>query len=352
MLFFRSLSLPKIKEIMSLNSYILSKRFYQTLEQNPAMQLGCKPSHIAVYFRMIEIQNQIGWHFKIIGLPTEAVMQYACISSARTYYKVLEDLESWGLFVTKSYAVNQFTSRKVSFYLENEQECAPKVSTQNPKVQAEKAKEQPKKPKCKPKNVKNSPKSLKNKPKSDKDTTTVTKSKSKSVQTKCASEKYIKEYFGSKEQVEKNTASYLKLRQNWQKAKAEGRLKDLAAIESAGFKLQSEIGLKVSPIEELLSTFLQSRSAKGKPVSAFVFQKLLKDLEQFSGQNIQVASEILEKSILQGWGWIYPLKNNSQSLKTQAKIPTDDYQRYCSNPKIYKYSPPSRKETFASVKNT
>jgi hypothetical protein len=99
-----------------MNSYLLTRLFYQELEKSEAMQIHCRPQHQALFFRIIQIQNQVGWQTKSFDLPTDNTMFYTCIGSYKTYKKCFADLLSWDLIRLVSPAKNQFQARKVSLY--------------------------------------------------------------------------------------------------------------------------------------------------------------------------------------------------------------------------------------------
>lgn len=103
----------KKKEI---NGYNLIKFFYERMDAHQDMCDHCKPRHIALFLRVLEIQNQIGWKTKTIGLPTENTMHYARIGNDKTYRRTVEELISWDVLKEVSKSVNQHQSRKVSFH--------------------------------------------------------------------------------------------------------------------------------------------------------------------------------------------------------------------------------------------
>ncbi len=274
-----------------LNAYLLTKKFYSKLEHNPDMQLHCKPSHISVYFRIIELQNKVGWHFRVLGLPTESVMQYACIASAKTYFKVLQDLERWGLFKTLSYAVNQFTSRKITLYPEEAEAADNTIPKQAAKKEAK-------------------------------------------------TEECLEAVFAEEAMLEENSKEYEKIRTEWNEAKNIGRQKDQQVAEAKGQALQSKVQLQINPIRDLFRKYLQVRKELGKPISPTVATNLFAQLRRHSQDHVSRAKLILEQAIAGGWARFYPI--SEAEPPTPQKIPTQDYQRYCSNPKKYAYQPPRR----------
>jgi hypothetical protein len=99
-----------------MNSYLLTRLFYGELEKSEEMQRHCTPHHQALFFRLIQIQNQVGWGVKNFDLPTENTMFYSCIGSYKTYKNCLIDLVQWNLITEISGARNQYQARKISLY--------------------------------------------------------------------------------------------------------------------------------------------------------------------------------------------------------------------------------------------
>ncbi|MDO1449820.1 hypothetical protein Q0590_26310 [Rhodocytophaga aerolata] len=101
-----------------MNSYLLTRFFYEQMATCEPMQRGCRTAHQALFFRIIELQNQVGWSVETFGLPTENTMFFSAIGSYKTYINSLKDLEAWGLIKQRSLAKNQYQSRQISLYTE------------------------------------------------------------------------------------------------------------------------------------------------------------------------------------------------------------------------------------------
>jgi hypothetical protein len=101
-----------------MNSYLLTRFFYEQMATCEPMQRGCRTAHQALFFRIIELQNQVGWSVETLGLPTENTMFFSAIGSYKTYVNSLKDLEAWGLIKQRSLAKNQYQSRQISLYTE------------------------------------------------------------------------------------------------------------------------------------------------------------------------------------------------------------------------------------------
>jgi hypothetical protein len=101
---------------MDMNSYLLTKLFYRQLEESEEMQVACTPHHQALFFRIMQVQNPVGWAVKHIDLPTESTMFYTCIGSYKTYKNCLADLLKWELIAQIKASKNQYQARKVSLY--------------------------------------------------------------------------------------------------------------------------------------------------------------------------------------------------------------------------------------------
>ena len=72
-----------------LNSYQLSRTFFDWCFENPEK---ISPTHIAMYFFIIEHCNRLGWKEKF-GLPTIMVKDAIGIRNFRTYTNTLNDFK-------------------------------------------------------------------------------------------------------------------------------------------------------------------------------------------------------------------------------------------------------------------
>ena len=93
-----------------LNSYQLSRTFFDWCFENPEK---ISPTHIAMYFFIIEHCNRLGWKEKF-GLPTVMVKDAIGIRNFRTYAKTLNDLVEWGFIIMIEKSKNQYSSNIVA----------------------------------------------------------------------------------------------------------------------------------------------------------------------------------------------------------------------------------------------
>jgi hypothetical protein len=93
-----------------LNSYQLSRTFFDWCFENPEK---IHPTHIAMYFFIIEHCNRLGWKDKF-GLPTIMVKEAIGIRNFRTYTKTLNDLVEWGFIIMIEKSKNQYSSNIVA----------------------------------------------------------------------------------------------------------------------------------------------------------------------------------------------------------------------------------------------
>jgi hypothetical protein len=93
-----------------LNSYQLSRTFFDWCFENPEK---ISPTHIAMYFFIIEHCNRLGWKEKF-GLPTIMVKDAIGIRNFRTYTKTLNDLVEWGFIIMIEKSKNQYSSNIVA----------------------------------------------------------------------------------------------------------------------------------------------------------------------------------------------------------------------------------------------
>lgn len=76
------------------------------------------------------------------------------------------------------------------------------------------------------------------------------------------------------------------------------------------FKMPDDPGLKVA-----FSDFIEMRKAIKKPMTDKAKELMLKALERFAPDNIQVQITILNRSIANSWSDVYPLKNENNGTK-------------------------------------
>ena len=93
-----------------LNSYQLSRTFFDWCFENPEK---ISPTHIAMYFFIIEHCNRLGWKDKF-GLPTIMVKDAIGIRNFRTYTNTLNDLVEWGFIIMVEKSKNQYSSNIIA----------------------------------------------------------------------------------------------------------------------------------------------------------------------------------------------------------------------------------------------
>ena len=93
-----------------LNSYQLSRTFFDWCFENPEK---ISPTHIAMYFFIIEHCNRLGWKEKF-GLPTVMVKDAIGIRNFRTYANTLNDLVEWGFIIMVEKSKNQYSSNIIA----------------------------------------------------------------------------------------------------------------------------------------------------------------------------------------------------------------------------------------------
>ena len=93
-----------------LNGYDLSREFFNWCFENPEK---ITPTHIAMYFFIIEHCNRLGWKEKF-GLPTTMVKDAIGIRNFRTYSNTLNDLVEWGFIKMIEVSKNQYSSNIIA----------------------------------------------------------------------------------------------------------------------------------------------------------------------------------------------------------------------------------------------
>ncbi len=82
-----------------------------------ASQDEIEPGHIALYFWICELNNRIGWHQNIIGLPTSIAMKMIGMRDRRFYRRILTELDSFGLIRIVKLSTNQYIATQVELLL-------------------------------------------------------------------------------------------------------------------------------------------------------------------------------------------------------------------------------------------
>lgn len=90
--------------------YDLSRNFFNWCFENPEK---ITPTHIAMYFFIIEHCNRLGWKDKF-GLPTTMVKDAIGIRNFRTYSNTLNDLVEWGFIRMIEVSKNQYSSNIIA----------------------------------------------------------------------------------------------------------------------------------------------------------------------------------------------------------------------------------------------
>ena len=93
-----------------MNSYELSRSFFDWSFENPEK---ITPTHVAMYFFIIEHCNRLGWKEKF-GLPTTMVKEAIGIKNFRTYTNTLNELVEWGFIIMIEKSKNQYSSNIIA----------------------------------------------------------------------------------------------------------------------------------------------------------------------------------------------------------------------------------------------
>jgi glucan-binding YG repeat protein len=93
-----------------MNSYELSRKFFDWSFENPEK---ISPTHIAMYFFIIEHCNRLGWKEKF-GLPTSMVKDAIGIKNYKTYISALNNLVEWGFIIMVEKSKNQYSSNIIA----------------------------------------------------------------------------------------------------------------------------------------------------------------------------------------------------------------------------------------------
>lgn len=91
------------------NGYSLSRQWFEFAFENPDK---VNTNHCALWFWMIELNNQLGWKDKF-GLPTYHSMEAIGVKNYKTFKKTFNDLISWNFVNLIEKAKNNHTSNVI-----------------------------------------------------------------------------------------------------------------------------------------------------------------------------------------------------------------------------------------------
>ena len=97
----------------NLNGYRYTKQWYQFVFETKEM---VRPIHAALYFWIVEKNNQLHWK-RVFGPPTSEAMQAININGYQHYKKALTDLIRWNFIILVSKSHNQHTCNQISLNL-------------------------------------------------------------------------------------------------------------------------------------------------------------------------------------------------------------------------------------------
>jgi len=89
-----------------INGYGLSRQWFEFAEENSEK---IKPVHAALWFWLVELNNQLNWK-ECFGVPTDRAMAMIGTKSFNTYKSAIDDLIDWGFVKKIAKSKNQHTS--------------------------------------------------------------------------------------------------------------------------------------------------------------------------------------------------------------------------------------------------
>jgi hypothetical protein len=93
-----------------INGYGLSRQWFEFAEENSEK---IKPVHAALWFWLVELNNQLNWN-ECFCVPTDRAMAMIGTKSFNTYKSALDDLIRWGFVKRVAKSKNQHTSNVYS----------------------------------------------------------------------------------------------------------------------------------------------------------------------------------------------------------------------------------------------
>jgi len=76
--------------------------------------------------------------------------------------------------------------------------------------------------------------------------------------------------------------------------------------------------------ESVINTFIDYRIERKKPLTSKGLILMVRKLKELTGGNIDLAEQIIEQSIINGWQGLFPLQNNKAGVKGKSFI-SDNY---------------------------
>ena len=97
------------RDMRGKNGYNLSRQWFEFIKNTDEI---VRPMHIALYWYITELNNQLQWK-EVFGLPTKETMEMIGLRGYRHYKKALDDLIRWGFITLISKSRNQWTSNVI-----------------------------------------------------------------------------------------------------------------------------------------------------------------------------------------------------------------------------------------------
>lgn len=97
------------------DGYSLSRQWFEFTFETEEM---ITPTHTALYFWIVELNNRLQWK-PVIGLPTGYSMQAIGLKTYRSYKKTFDDLIRWGFIELKAKSHNQHTCNQIALVLKS-----------------------------------------------------------------------------------------------------------------------------------------------------------------------------------------------------------------------------------------
>ena len=104
-----------------INTYTISRNYFNWCFDNPEK---IKPSHTAIYFYALDMNNRFGWKEKF-RFPTMQAMETLGIKSKNTFYKSFNELIEWDFIRIITKSMNQNTANIISISAVSKFKAAP-----------------------------------------------------------------------------------------------------------------------------------------------------------------------------------------------------------------------------------
>lgn len=123
---------------------------------------------------------------------------------------------------------------------------------------------------------------------------------------------------GEVEMISVKAKDYLALCNENERLNAENKrlrkMLGMSATRKKAVKTELNMGIVRADMQPVVERWLRYKREKGQSYKPTGFEGFVKKLMEYSGGNVNVATQIIEKSISNNWSGIFELKNNAARM--------------------------------------